>query len=332
MQLSDFKVGDRVKMSQDSNVYWGGVVGTVTKVKSPFVFFSPDIVEDENSIYRRHLKNYRNNFNKGAGFYPEDFEILNEKNEKDESVMSIETIRIIDKWIQNDEQFTCFDVTRQLRADGYDVKHTETRDLVHGLYDSDLPPFRGSNYKRSTKTFTTVLGVQDTAEVYHEASDYDDYNPDALDPTVVIAAVVKTSVDKSDSTQVLCKWCNVAHPHLQPKAMSPMDIPVVPKKDTNVSNTATTSKYHVDSRGRICVRNELVKALDVKAGERVFLRKSPANNEFILSSHGGGDVFGSLRVDKDQNIRISRYLQKKAGLNASQFSMWQSGNKVIVSL
>ena len=90
-----------------------------------------------------------------------------------EVTTALETIRILGDWIDKGKQFTCFNVSRELRRRGHNVAHKATVEFVHALFGLSL-----SDYGRFTQSFTTASGHSDTAEVYKRLSDTSDYDPD----------------------------------------------------------------------------------------------------------------------------------------------------------
>lgn len=240
---------------------------------------------------------------------------------------ALEIIKVVRKWIEDGNQFTCWDVTKQVRDNGFTLDHQDTRTLVHGLHE--IGSFAESFYDRHTTSFTTKDGKHDTAEVYRASTDLNSYDPDWLDEdedddNIVVVniapAVTKAAVLKA------CGICGDASNHGKNPAPTPPPAPPaapLPKPSTN-------KKYKVDRRGRICVRQDLIKHLALDYTNRIFLHND--NGNLVLSSKVlPKTLLGSLMVDKNQNVRISRHLQEKAGIKATEFSMTRNGNTVVVS-
>lgn len=287
----------------------------------------------------------------------------------------IDILTVVDEFIQGGHQFTCWDVTCEVRKRGESVKHSTIRNTVHGLNGDNLPPFRDSDYSRNTTNFVTKDGKSDTAEVYRKTDDWRDYDPDR-----VSTPNSNSSSDSSDSS------VSTDFPPLQATVapVAPTPAPKVPKRRSDVvladityeciygcgkhcmselirnksgkgsyivytdgtnsgqdrASTNTSVKtssqlgknFNVDKRGRICVRNDLVRQLGVKFGDRVYLQKNGGKGIIVSTAPSSYGYIGSLKVDRDDNVRISRAKQRKAGITAVQFTMTKDGNKLVLSV
>jgi len=227
----------------------------------------------------------------------------------------LETLSLLSAWVEDGRQFTCFDVTKELRNKGHSVQHESTRRTVHGLHGLELEPFSSSNYVRSTTNFTTSTGLFDTAEVYHSKFDLGSYDPDQTDSLGDAPSVNQNPFLSLAIHQQGPKFCS-------PKAA--LVAPTVFVKHLNVG---------VDNRGRVCVRNDLTEAVGLKPGDMVrvhaFVNKIMLEKETSSSSQVSDN---RLKVDRDGNIRVSRYLQKSAGLHYSTFNMTASGDKIEITV
>lgn len=253
---------------------------------------------------------------------------------------ALEILRVVDTWITDGNQFTCYDVTRQVRDNGFTLDHQDTRTLVHGLHEKQLGPFEDSDYDRFTTSFTTKDGRRDTAEVYRSSVDSDSYDPDWLDEddddddsNVTIVNI--TPATPQAKGKGACGLCGDPSNHRRNATPPVSSAPSSVSSSANNNVQTSAKKYRVDNRGRICVRQDLIKSLSLVYTDRIFLHE--LNGDLILT---GGELqqlqneekyLGTLMVDKNRNVRISRHLQEKAGIKAVEFNMTSDGNKVVVS-
>jgi hypothetical protein len=74
--------------------------------------------------------------------------------------------------------------------------------------------------------------------------------------------------------------------------------------------------------------------MKVKPGDRVFLQKTNSGISIQKTAFppGTAGYIGSLKVDKDGNIRVSRNFQRKAGVRpAPSFAMELKGGTVVLT-
>lgn len=92
----------------------------------------------------------------------------NDDNDDGDSDEVIAVKEIIADKISNDIMFTAFDITKELRKNGHKVRHSNIRNIVHGLfYNGDITGY--------TRTITEVNGERPF--VYHPiSSDASNYN------------------------------------------------------------------------------------------------------------------------------------------------------------
>lgn len=215
----------------------------------------------------------------------------------------LELVKVLTEWMVAGRQFTCFDITRELRARKHNVDHQATREIVHSLHGLKIGPFahktNGSEYDRYTKSFMTSSGHSDTAEVYKRVIDTAPYNPDqhlkhgsvAMRPdggfTFTISPVTSTTTVTTQAA------------------------PKVKKQKT----------YGTDGRGRVCVRADLLKRLGVDQTSVVFLYKKDGGILICRTPKPLLNYIGKLHIDKDSNVRISKGIQRRAGIDSDEFTM-----------
>jgi len=198
------------------------------------------------------------------------------------------------------ELFSCFDVTRKLRDEqSLTVFHSEVRKEVHKLYaDMEMPV----DYERDD--FALKNGR--TTCVFHpRGKATSEYDPEQFgggdDPFG--AKTTKTS-----------------QPTMVPKA----NLLIAPKNQT-------------DRRGRLCISNKMTRKMgvDLTAGTTAWVSTSFANKRILISKSPSnvsdpGAAVRAYSVDKDDNIRLSRRLLKKADILGKQLNVYVSGVTIIV--
>lgn len=238
--------------------------------------------------------------------------------------LALEIMDILERFMSEGRQFTCFDVTRELKSLGQQPRHRDVRDFVHGMGAEEVGPFMTHDYQRSTKTFTTDMGITDTAEVYHEVNDTSDYDPDQDKRGKV--------VDGSQQ-QNNCMACGKVHHGLTSGTFTAPTVSsvITSTSGPQVTNTTDGNRHKVDNRGRICVRKNFVEALGVSPGERVYLQRTQDGDIVVSRSVPQTNYIGNLKVDKDGNVRVTRHLQGKAGITADEFAMELKNGSVVLT-
>lgn len=205
--------------------------------------------------------------------------------------------------INSKTMFSCFDITRRLRHRRFIVNHNDIREIVHGLADAGLPPFRNSRYVRHSYIplpdgqLTEVYALTGMPVRYM-------YNPDALDP-----AQQSVSPQQSRPTPTPA-------PHLAGNGRS-MSGPLIVKHKTTqssvVSNFCKRRSKRLDDkrfeatrdcRGRLTIPKSFIKQLGVRivfvchrqGGDGLVVQKTPPI---------GTQAITSLVVDTRGNVRLS---------------------------
>lgn len=238
--------------------------------------------------------------------------------------------QVLSDLITKSDMFTCFDITRILRARGCKVNHKELRKIVHGLAGADLPPFRGSGYVRNSKVL--IKNYSCNAEVYaHHKDDALNYCPDKLNPSTqskvapVNPPVYATVMTVSGPSNVALKT--------PPKVVKTKSVTksVVKHKVLDAKRRLTTR----DSRGRVTIHNGFVSLLGLKHNSLAYVSKRAQGYPglVVLPKASKTGHLTTYRVDKSGNVRISKKVLEESGLSkANNFKMRLADNKSSIIL
>jgi hypothetical protein len=223
--------------------------------------------------------------------------------------------QVISERIDNQEMFTCFDITRILRDRGCTVRHQDVRETIHGLSGTDLPPFRNSGYTRNS--MIPVAGYNAHAEVYaHNSDDAYSYDPDALDPgsstpATPAAPPVTPAVPATQGT--VSTGVTTGTPVATPK----------PKASGSKRRGKIDDKRRFtsrDSRGRVAIHNGFVKSLGLKPGDLAYVSVRARNHPglVVLTKASRTGHLSTYKVDRSGNIRLSAKTLKRGRVDKTQ--------------
>lgn len=206
--------------------------------------------------------------------------------------------RVVLERAARNELFTAYDITKDLRAIGMQVKHDDVNGVVHTLYANTRIP----GYSRS---LLPVADGKPEVFIYHvcgqDAYEYNDYTR-----SLTSDQSVYTDVEEEDDE-------NEGY-------------------GTDVADTLDIKA--VDDLCRLRIPDNVLRAAGFLPGDAVNVVWNVSRNEIvILPEHVNfvavkGDQFISkpYRVDQYGNVRICL---KKAGIDADQFEIVADGDMVI---
>ena len=240
---------------------------------------------------------------------------------------------IEDMVIENEQMFTCWDVTKALKAKGFVVPHNQVRDFVHGLNTQGSVIFDA--WTRNTHTFNLRSGSM-TAEVYAPSwlnlSDYDPYAVSDGSTPATTPGVVRNPISGAIQPR------NTIVPSTTQRNTGSTVAPVVAKsvqKRVAIQTAAKGNRTSRDARGRLCVPNAMVRKLGLSAGDIAYIHAAGFGLTVKASNLPGQKYLTSLKVDKDDNVRITRKALDKAGVARSEASLVVSidtnGTSVVIT-
>jgi len=194
--------------------------------------------------------------------------------------------------VRNTETFTAFDVTKALRAENpnMSILHYEVRTVVHDMFNNE-EFFDGGDYQRTL----VKLKCGPNALVFH---------PDGFDPLDHPEADVPMSsalpcgpsvtTDDDDDTGVIQ--------------------PLIDNDDDDDDDTCVYAQYPADNRGRLCIRKEDLKGIDLVYGDTAYV--SVEKGVVLVSSKKPMDNsnYQGLLIDKDGCLRLSPHWFREAVL------------------
>lgn len=186
---------------------------------------------------------------------------------------------LVQDWVNDKYLFSAFDVTRQMRARGYECFHQEVKQYV-----KELMKKIDSTYVRSL-----VDCVDFTTYVYHPVEVNPVYDPDALKPIFSNYTDEADEADEADEVD-----------------------------ETDETDEDSAISLTRDSRGRLYIGSKVLKKLqeDLEEGEYVSVY-SDTDGELVVTSDNYAPVdFRTYSVDKDCAIRIGKTICKAAGICA----------------
>jgi len=257
--------------------------------------------------------------------------------------LALEAVSVIENFVSEDEMFTTFDVTKELRNRGHTVFHSDVRKFTHGLSGAGSSIF--GDFTRNTHTFQLSSGPM-TAELYANAAhlvgtydpyaitnDSDDTKADNPDSQPAVSVVVDDGNDGIPA--VLAPAVYVAPTKQTPKP------PVVSRSVQrrlaiqNKAKPATNARTNRDARGRLCVPNAMVRKMGLNPGDVAYIHGAGFGVTVNAATVPGNKYIAALRVDKDTNVRITERALRKAGINRSEPSLVvscdQAGTSVVIT-
>jgi len=197
------------------------------------------------------------------------------------------------------ELFSCFDVTRQLRDEkSLKVFHSEVRKQVHALYGNLAMPV---DYERDD----VALPNGRTTCVFHpRAKSLTEYDPDKFGSVNDPFGATKTL---TQTIQGLGR----------------------------ASRAQTAAPSQTDRRGRFCISNKMTRQVGMTHGNRVnivcnsqynYMQISPAN----VAPYSAGTTVFNMKIDKDDNLRISKSMLREAGLLGKVLTVRLEGSTIVV--
>lgn len=244
------------------------------------------------------------------------------------------------------EMFTCWDVTRLLRADGFDVPHQEIREVIHGL--DGLGCFQDALYERNSMVRLRHYNVD--AEVYAPlGADVSQYDPDKLKPRSTTQQPqiswpnigtqrVPAPEPEPAEPEPAVTWPNVRQPRVQSTVFTPDG----PEQRTEVGpitfhtsrEVASTQEplravANADARGRFCIPKALVEDIGLVPGQVVYVARRNHNQPglVILRRPPQTGQIGTYTVDDHCNVRISRRSLLEASVNSNSVRFRVTDNK-----
>ena len=206
---------------------------------------------------------------------------------------------VVDGLTSQGELFSSYDVTRKLRDEkSLTVYHSEVRKAVHAMFANLEMPV---DYER------------------------DDFSLPSGHTTLVFHPRTKSTTDY-DPTQF---GGDVADPF---RTTTPLTVQTQTQPSTP---QVTPVSSQTDKRGRFCIPNKLTRkaAVGMIAGTNVWVNADP-NSRQIIVSHAPKQITGSLmqsyKVDKDDNLRLSQKMLKKAGLSGKHLTVKVDGSTIVV--
>lgn len=208
-----------------------------------------------------------------------------------------EVTKQLNSLVTNNEMFTVFDVTRALRSafpTRY-IGHYEVKDLIHSMYDKELPPFEnGVDYIREDYNFIRN-GSPVYCQIFRPAgSDITTYDPDRPIPQGNGSFHVPSKANGQVNT-------------------SPSGIGNSLNNPSNTTkDSANIYSLRTDKRSRVTITAALLRAIGIKAKGYAFIHTLPDKSLAISKPHFSDSPL--TLVDKDCNIRLSKTFIKSKGV------------------
>jgi len=203
---------------------------------------------------------------------------------------------------QKSELFSCFDVTRKLRDEqSLTVFHSEVRKAVHTLYaDMEMPvDYERDDFALSNGRTTCVFHPRSKATSEYDPEQFGGNNSP-------FGTKTKTS-----------------QPTMVPKA-------------NLMQRLGRASRTQTDKRGRFCVSNKLTRQIGMTAGTLVTVIPEPLFKRVIITISGrcaifqAGAAFKPMRIDRDDNLRLSRRTLRNADLDGKHLTVSIKGSTIVV--
>jgi antitoxin component of MazEF toxin-antitoxin module len=211
---------------------------------------------------------------------------------------------IVGEKIDNDDRFTAYDVTQQLRRENYWVKHHEVRTEVHRMFrDGDMP-----GYSRDL----VPMGGPTPAWEYHPASSV----------MQTLAGLTGHLFGRSQP----------------PRFTTPSTLRTYGHSQAGTAPTAPGSgaPVRLDRRATVCIPARFVRQVALRPGEKVHVFMDASNTQLVVRPDRTAHASPALparryTVDKHYNIRITHTTQFRAGLNGHQRLVLAHTDELIVT-
>lgn len=182
--------------------------------------------------------------------------------------LSVKTKEVVEGLIESGVMFTAFDVTREMRNQGFWVEHRDVKDLVHSMFERG--EMSGTGYARSI----VPIPGRSPAFCYHlYTDDVADYDP---------------SMDHDDAS-------------VAPSVPSSAAATSAPAKPLNGGYCAR------DYYGRVNIPKALVKALGLVPGKTAWVYLVGDHFEIVNAATDNRQTYGVAKyiVNCQGNIRLS---------------------------
>lgn len=250
-------------------------------------------------------------------------------------------VKIIEDFVEAEQMFTCWDVTKRLTSQGFKVFHNQVRDFVHGLKVNGSAVLDA--WDRNTHTFylraASAGGTNPmTAEVYAPSwLDLKDYDPYAVSDSSTPG--IKPGLTRSPVNRVIIPSTTQKDTGSTITPGIPAVVKSVQKRIAAQTVAAKVNKpanrTSRDARGRLCIPNAMVRKMGLHTGDIAYIHKAVFGLTLRATTLPGQKYLTSLKVDKDDNVRITRKALDKAGVSRSTSSMVVSidsfGTSVIIT-
>jgi antitoxin component of MazEF toxin-antitoxin module len=211
---------------------------------------------------------------------------------------------IVTEKIQNGDHFTAYDITRQLRAESFWVKHDQAKAEVHRLYlDGDMP-----GYDRCLAQKGGSVPAWEYAPARSGLS--------------ILAGMMS----------------HLLSPGASPGMLAPSGVRVY--RTTRGRTVQFTGNggiaVPVDRRATVCIPARLVRQVALQPGDtvRVFIDRISARL-IVRPVAAGSDPIGlparRYTVDRHANIRITQAPQSRAGLQGPRRQIQPHADELIVT-
>jgi hypothetical protein len=211
---------------------------------------------------------------------------------------------IVSEKIENDDRFTAYDITQQLRRENYWVKHDEARTEVHRMFRHGEMP----GYSRHL----APMGGSTPAWEYHPAS------------SVMQALAGLTG-------RLLCR----SRP---PRFVTPSNLRTYGNMPTGTAPAAPRSgtAVRLDGRATVCIPARFVRQVALRPGEKVHVFIDASNAQLVVRPDRSPHPLPGLparryTVDRHYNIRITHTTQLRAGLDGFQRLVHAQTDELIVT-
>jgi hypothetical protein len=211
---------------------------------------------------------------------------------------------IVNEKLRNGDPFTAYDITQQLRAENFWVKHDHARTEVHRLFqDGEMP-----GYSR----YLIDKGGPVPAWEYF--------------PALAGLAMAGAASSPFSSTHL--------PGHLAPSRARSYG---ASSAGSAASVTATGGvAVSLDRRATVCIPARFVRQAAFQPGDRVFVFIDPQHSQLVIRhAVTGSDPNGlparRYTVDRHYNIRITRTPQLRAGLQGTRRQVMTMADELIVT-
>lgn len=247
---------------------------------------------------------------------------------------------VVDEKVQKGELFTAHDVTVDVRQRGHRAGHTEVRDSVHDYYQ------RGGMGVGYSRTNITVPGGY-TPYLYHRSADdpasYSNIRgagvtstPSGNQQTIAVPSPSSQTDDDDDDDGPSV----VTIPSSLIASVSPGFVVTPINGSNNGSNgrhssnnkPGVTSARGVDGRQTLSLPSPVIRKVGFHAGQKVYAVASTDGVDVVSALPPSSAVYGKYTVDRNDQVRLTQSLLKRAGIGGTKYDVEDAGNKVVVKL